>query len=593
MAVVATTFTLIAVFLPTAFMSGTVGRFFVQFGWTASAAVFFSLVAARMLTPMMAAHVLRRPSPGHAHREPAWVGRYVRWADWCLRHRSLTLLVAVTLVAGGVLLAKSLPGSFIPPDDNALTQVTLTLPPGSKLADTAAAAERARATVQANAHVKSVFAAVGTRAEGGSPNVQTAVLTLGLDDRAARPGIRKQQIERQLREALEVLPGLRVSVGMKESRDAYEFSLAGDDGRVLVQHARQVAGEIRAISGIGAIEVKSGLLRPELLVRPDFSRAADLGVSASAIADTLRVATMGDYAEDLAKLSLGARQVPVVVRLADTAREDLETLKRLPVPGARGPVPLASVASVEWRSGPLEITRRDQLRNIDFAVALHGRPLGEIEARVQALPSLRQLPPGIQQAALGDAEDMSELGTGFGMAMLAGVLCIYMVLVLLLKDFVQPVTLLVALVLSVPGAFLALFVTQSSLSLPAMIGLVMLMGIATKNSILIVDYIIIARRQHGLDLGDAILDACRKRVRPIVMTTIAMGAGMVPVVSGMAGDPTFRAPMAIVVIGGLITSTVLSLFVVPVCYSCVDAVCDGLRMRLQKRPSPADFPEAS
>ncbi len=261
-----------------------------------------------------------------------------------------------------------------------------------------------------------------------------------------------------------------------------------------------------------------------------------------------------------------------MVRLADAAREDMATLKRLPVPGANGPVPLESVAFFEWSSGPSEITRHDRLRNVNFEVSLQGQPLGEIEQAVQALPSLRQLPRGVFQTAEGDAEEMEELASSFGIAMLTGVLCIYMLLVLLLKDFMQPVTILVALVLSVPGAFLALFLTQTPVSLPAMIGLIMLMGIATKNSILLVDYIIIARRVHGLERVDAIIDACKKRVRPIVMTTIAMGAGMMPIALGWAGDPSFRAPMAFVVIGGLLTSTLLSLLVIPVVYSYVDDI---------------------
>jgi predicted RND superfamily exporter protein len=193
-----------------------------------------------------------------------------------------------------------------------------------------------------------------------------------------------------------------------------------------------------------------------------------------------------------------------------------------------------------------------------------------VEKQALALPSLKTLPPGILQTTVGDAEAMAELFESFALAMLTGVLCIYVVLVLLFKDFVQPVTILAALVLSVPGAFLALFVTQTALSMPSMIGLIMLMGIATKNSILLIDYVVLARREHGLDRWHALLDACRKRARPIVMTTVAMGAGMMPIAIGLGTDPSFRAPMAIVVIGGLITSTFLSLLVIPVVFTYVD-----------------------
>jgi multidrug efflux pump subunit AcrB len=276
----------------------------------------------------------------------------------------------------------------------------------------------------------------------------------------------------------------------------------------------------------------------------------------------------------------------VVVRLPAQARTDLDLLRQLPVPGARGPVPLGSVATLELSSGPAQIDRYDRQRNVNIEVELNQRPLGEVEAQVLALPSLKNLPPGVIQTTIGDAEAMAELFQSFGLAMLTGVLCIYVVLVLLFKDFVQPATILGALVLSVPGAFLALFVTHTAISMPSMIGLIMLMGIATKNSILLVDYVILAQRELGLARREAVLDACRKRARPIVMTTIAMAAGMMPIALGWGVDPSFRAPMAIVVIGGLITSTFLSLLVIPVLYTLVD---DLIRLagRLRRRARPA------
>lgn len=582
LAVIATTFALIAVFLPTAFMRGTVGMFFVQFGWTAAIAVFFSLVVARMLTPMMAAYLLRAPQAHSAH-EPPWLGTYLTWAGWCLRHRAWVVAGAAVFFAAGLWLAATLPGTFMPPDDDAQTQVTLTLPPGSKLRDTLVLAERARSILQKNDHVKMVYTAIGSGSSGAGPsesvgtsgaNVRTAVLTIKLTPRHDRSGLRKQKIEGQLRDALARLPGVRIKVGMGGSSENYVLVLAGPDSRVLAQHAQQVARELRSIPGIGAVTSSASLVRPELVVRPDFARAADLGVTSAAIAETLRVATTGDYDQELAKLNLNERQVPVVVRLTDAARDDVATIKRLPVPGARGAVALENVATLEIASGPAEIARYDRLRNVNIEIELNGRELGSVEQAALALPSLRKLPPGVVQTAAGDAEVMGELASGFALAMLTGILCIYMVLVLLLKDFVQPVSILAALVLSVPGAFLALFITGTALSMPSMIGLIMLMGIATKNSILLIDYIIIARRDHGLNRLEAIIDACRKRARPIVMTTIAMGAGMLPIALGWGADPSFRAPMAIVVIGGLITSTFLSLLVIPVVYSYVD---DGVQ----------------
>ncbi len=590
LAVIATTFTLIAVFLPTAFMGGIPGKFFVQFGWTAAIAVFFSLVVARMLTPMMAAYLLK--GKAHAQPEPGWMAPYLNWARLCLKHRWLTMLAVVVFFVGSIMAAGTLPASFIPPDDLSQTQVSLALPPGATLAQTTRVAEQARKIVQANPHVKLVYTAIGGGNTGGDPfaprgggEVRKATLTLNLTHRKDRPGVRKQQIEADLSRALEALPGARVNVGFGGSAEKYQLVLAGEDGPALLAHAEKVAQDLRTIPGIGTVTSTSALVRPELVVRPNAARAADLGVSTAVIGDTLRVATLGDYDQALPKLNLSQRQVPVVVRLPAEAREDVDLIARLPVPGARGPVTLGNVADIRLDSGPAQIDRFDRQRNVNFEIGLNGMPLGEVEKKAMALPSLARLPAGITHAAVGDAEAMAELFKSFGLAMLIGVLCIYGVLVLLFKGFVQPVTILAALVLSVPGAIAALVITRTALSMPSMIGLIMLMGIATKNSILLVDYVLIARNEMGLSRFDAIIDGCRKRARPIIMTTIAMGAGMMPIALGWGVDPSFRAPMAIVVIGGLITSTFLSLLVIPVVFSLVDDLI-GLTGRWVGRRPP-------
>ena len=402
-----------------------------------------------------------------------------------------------------------------------------------------------------------------------------------------------------MRRVVEALPGARVRVGM--GGEKYQLVLASEDGQVLAAHAGKVERELRTIPGIGNVTSSSSLVRPEVTVRPDFARAADLGVTSAAIADTLRIATAGDYDQGLAKLNLSLRQVPVVVKLCSDARQDIELLSRLTVPGAHGPVMLGNVAQLTIGSGPAQIDRYDRLRNINFEIELNGHEMGDVEKQVLALPSLKKLPPGVSQAPVGDAEAMAELFSGFGLAMATGVLCIYIVLVLLFKDFVQPVSILAALVLSIPGAFIGLFITRTALSMPAMIGLIMLMGIATKNSILLVEYVLMARRDLGLDRRRALIDACLKRARPIVMTTIAMGAGMMPIALGMGNDPSFRAPMAIVVIFGLITSTFLSLLVIPVVFSYVDDAMRWLERRLKKghavpdglKPEPGASPSTN
>ena len=594
LAVIATTFTLIAVFLPTAFMGGVPGKFFVQFGWTAAIAVFISLVVARMLTPMMAAYVLKPPKK--EERDSRWVTIYMRWVKAALKHRVVTTLAATVFLVVSFALVPLLPTGFIPPDDLSQTQVTLSLPPGTPFAQTFASAEAAREIVQKNSDVKLVYTAIGGGNTGSDPfapsgaaEANKATLTINLTPRDERHGVSKQAVEAKLREALAVLPGARVKVGLGGSAEKYVLVLAGEDGDVLAAHARTVERELRTIPGIGAVVSTSSLVRPELIVRPDSARAADLGVTSAAIADTLRIATAGDYDQSLPKLNLSQRQVPIVVKLKADARTDLDLLSRLAVPGARGPVMLGNVATLSIDSGPAQIDRYDRQRNINFEIELNGQPLGQVSGAALALPSVKNLPPGVSQATVGDAEAMGELFASFGLAMLTGVLCIYVVLVLLFHDFVQPVTILSALVLSIPGALLALFITHTALSMPSMIGLIMLMGIATKNSILLIEYAVMARRDRGMNRMEALLDACHKRARPIVMTTIAMGAGMMPIALGIGTDPSFRAPMAIVVIGGLITSTFLSLLVIPVLFTFVDDVVQWVG-RLTHRPAAAAQP---
>ena len=578
LAVIATTFTLIAVFLPTAFMSGIAGKFFKQFGWTAALAVFASLVVARVLTPMMAAYLLR-PSTTNTHiREPRWMKVYLRMVHWSLRHRLATLLLSGGFFVGSLALIPLLPQGFLPADDNSQTQVMLELQPGSALVETMAAAEQARAVIMRMPEVRSVYTTIGAGNVGSDPfsatdvaEVRRATLTIQLVGRGERE--KKQTIENRMRNELEMIPAVRTKVGLGSSGEKYVLVLTGDDPHTLQLAARSVERDLRTISGLGNVSSTASLVRPEIVARLDNARATDLGVTSASIGETLRIATLGDYDAALPKLSLEQRQIPIVVRLDDTARRDLSVIERLNVPGARSPVMLAQVATLELAGGPAVIDRYDRARNISFEIELADLPLGKVTEAVHALPSVRDLPRGVRIIEVGDAEIMEELFASFGLAMLTGVLCIFIVLVLLFKDLLHPLTILVALPLSLGGAFVALLAANQSFSMPSLIGLVMLMGIATKNSILLVEYAIVAQRDQGLGRLDALIGACHKRVRPIVMTSIAMGAGMLPIAASWgAADPSFRSPMAISVIGGLITSTLLSLLVIPVVYDLLEDV---------------------
>ncbi|MFZ3193158.1 MAG: efflux RND transporter permease subunit [Moraxellaceae bacterium] len=627
LAVIATTFTLIAVFLPTAFMSGIAGKFFVQFGWTAALAVFASLIVARLLTPMMSAYILKpwvaaKSKPAlnqptttgsatgldlqktteqsqaatlaHEHADDGRLTRwYMRTVAWCLHHRGLTMLGAIGFFVGSVMLIPLLPTGFLPPADTGQTQVRLELPPGSRFTDTLATAEYARQLIEDHPEITSIYTAIGGGAAGSDPfmgsggeDVRKATLTIQTTDRRARTAS-LQDIEASLRERLAGVAGARLQVGLQGNGNIYQLALTGEDPQVLTDTARNLERELRSIPKLGAITSSAALTRPEVVIRPDFAKAADLGITAAAIAETLRIATVGDFDQNLSKLNLTQRQVPIVIKLPMSARQDLEFIKRLRVAGSRGAVTLETIAEVRLDSGPAQIDRFNRSRNINFSIELNDQPLGDVAKQVDQLQTLQNLPPTVTRTNLGDAEVMGELFASFGLAMLTGVLCIYVVLVLLFKDFLQPVTILIALPLSLGGAFVLLLLTGSSFSMPSLIGLIMLMGIATKNSILLVDYAIIGRHEQHLPRYEAVLNACHKRAQPIIMTTLAMGAGMLPVAMGFgAADPSFRSPMAISVIGGLITSTFLSLLVIPVVYTLVDDLQRGLGwVRRKARPA--------
>jgi hydrophobe/amphiphile efflux-1 (HAE1) family protein len=589
LAVIATTMTLVAVFLPTAFMGGIPGKFFKQFGITAAVAVLTSLLVARLLTPMMSAYFLK-PHPTH-HGESKLKTRYLGWMQWCLKHRKTTMLFALLFFIGSLALVPLLPKGFLPAADRNQTAVKLELAPGSTIDDTIAVAQQARALLTPIDDIVSIFTAVGISTgrgpfgEGASSDVRKATLTITLKHRNDRP--RSQaEVENEMRERLKALPGARVSVGLGGAGEKFQLVLQGEDTELLMQTSRTVEKELRTLSGIGNITSSASLQRPEIHIVPDFARAADLGVTSSALANAIRVATAGDYEVKLPKLNLPQRQIPVRVRLQEDVRQDVEAIKQIRIPANSGEVPLYAIADIRLDSGPSQIDRLDRKRNVGIDVELAGKQLGDVQQQIDQLPTLQQLPPGISQPASGDVERMKELFGSFGYAMLVGILCIYIVLVLLFHDFLQPVTILAALPLSVGGAFLGLVITHNAFSMPAIIGLLMLMGIVSKNSILLVEYTIKARRE-GKARFDALVDACRKRVQPIIMTTIAMGAGMTPVAMGIGAEPSFRAPMAIAVIGGLLTSTFLSLLVIPVVFTYVDDFLQLLK-RMFTRVSQAE-----
>jgi len=572
LAVIATTFTLVAVFLPTAFLNGIPGKFFKQFGWTAALAVMASLLVARLLTPVMAAFMMK---PQAEHPAPSWMPHYLKAIRYCLKNRTVTMLSALALMVLSVMMIPLLPVGFMPADDNSQTQVRLELPPGATLQETTEKSELARNMLMQLPEVEQIYTNIGAGQIGedafaglGKSDVRHATLTIKLQPRGQRP--KKQIIETKIRATIQPITGVRTKVGLGASGEKYHIALNGEQPDKLLKTARQLERQLRTIPGIGSISSSATLERQEIVAKPDLQRAADLGVTTAAIGETLRIATEGDYEQSLAKLNLEQRQVPIVVKLQSSAKTNLALLGKLTVQGANGPVPLDQVCQLSIENGPAEIARYDRERSIRINIELGEQSLGDVADAVKALPLIQQLPAGISFREIGDAEMMQELFSNFSTAMVTGCLCIYVILVLLFKSFLQPITLLVALPLSLCGAFTALLLGGQAFSMPSLIGLVMLLGIVCKNSILIVEYIVQAQ-QDGVQRYEAIIDACQKRARPILMTTIAMMAGMLPVALSFGNaDTSFRSPMAITVIGGLFTSTLLSLLVIPVTYSLID-----------------------
>jgi multidrug efflux pump subunit AcrB len=331
--------------------------------------------------------------------------------------------------------------------------------------------------------------------------------------------------------------------------------------------------------------------RPEILIRPHLDLASQLGVTVASLSETIRIATLGELDQNSAKFSLADRQVPIRVSLSEDSRKDLATLENLPVPtAAGGAVPLKAVADITFGEGPTRVRRYNQARRLSIVADLNGVELGTAMDKIKALPALKNLPAGVHQVDVGQAKYMNELMTNFEIAMVTGILMVFAVLVLLFARVLQPVTILSSLLLSFGGAVAALMITGNALSLGAMIGFLMLMGIVAKNAILLVDFAIEEMRA-GKDRLTAILEATHKRARPIVMTTVAMVAGMMPVAIGLGGDTAFRQPMAVAVIGGLITSTALTLLIVPAGFTVIDDIERWLAPKfgrvLTAQPPPA------
>ncbi|WP_417417803.1 efflux RND transporter permease subunit [Hoeflea sp.] len=598
LAVIATTFTIIAVFVPVSFMPGIPGQYFIQFGMTVAVAVMFSLLVARLITPMMAAYLMR---DSDAHEEKEGGGAVMRGYTWLisktLRWRYTTLFAAIGSLVVAVYFLGQVPGSFLPPEDVSRVSISVELPPGATLEDTDRTTEAMRQIIAGVDNVENVFILGGTSPKG-EVDIRRASVSVLLEkiehsivkkvvnglagavpfvsDSLPRMEVlgrtrTQAEIEAEIFEKLAVIPDIRAyKLNDRGERDL-TYNVISNDDAAIDRAVAILEPKLKAENVLSSVSVSGSLPRPEVQIRPRLEEAARLGITTAQIAETVRVATIGDVDAALAKISLDNRQIPIRVQLAPVYRTDIDRIGNLRLATSKGvSVPLKTVADVVITQGPSTITRFNRQRQATLGASLPiGVPLDTAKNRFNEIVQTTELPAGVQVLEAGDAEVQAEMQESFLNAMLMGLMLVLTVLILLFKDVIQPFTILFSLPLAIGGVAAGLILTNNAMSMPVLIGILMLMGIVTKNAILLVDFAVELIRT-GRERVGAMIEAGQKRARPIVMTSIAMSAGMLPSALGVGEGGSFRAPMAIAVIGGIIVSTVLSLVVVPSFFLIMD-----------------------
>lgn len=579
LAVVATTFSIVAVFLPVGLMPGVAGQFFKNFGLTVVASVLMSLAVARMITPMIAAYFLK--SDGMAeHGEAGWIDRYMKILRWSLGHRRWMMGIGAAALGLTIALLIVLPKQFFPDGNTDFSRVRIEMVPGTTLERTREVANEAAAIIEKQPEVKTALQSVR---EGGA----SMFITLH-EDRART----SQQFEEDLTPLLTKIADARVTFqangpgggGGGSGRDV-SVMLSGSDPKMLDRTAATLVEQMKTLPELRAPRISADLQRPELIITPRNDLASQLGVSTLALSQTIRVATLGDIDQNSAKFSLSDRQIPIRVMLAKESRQDLDVIRNLPVPLASGgSVPLSRVADISFGAGPTSVQRRNQNFRIfigaDFAPGIVS---SVADAKINNLPVMKNLPTGVSRAPFGSQEWEQEMQRDFLVALISGTLLVFAVLVLLYHRFMSPLVNMGSLLLAPLGGLIALGLVGQPISMPVFIGILMLFGIVAKNSILLIDFAI-EEMARGVPKFQAIMEAGHKRAQPIVMTTVAMTAGMVPTALSVGGDGQWRSPMGTVVIGGLIVSTLLTLLIVPAGFSLADGfekrVGPWLRTRL-------------
>ena len=566
LAVVATTATIVVVFTPVSFMGGIPGQYFKEFGLTVAVSVIFSLIVARLLTPLLSAYFLK--PRGHGAPKRPLGGLYRKTLDWAMTHRWIAAGLGGLIFVGSIMLLGTRPTGFTPVGDPGYVYLNMLGPPGATRADMITDVTRTTNMLLAQPDVERVYAQVGV----GSGSSEGQDLNNGVFTVILKPhrSLSTDAFKRHIRPLLRQIPDVRLTTQGGYGSSDVEMVLSSQDGVALEHTQLELMREMRTVPSVSDVRPSPMPSGPELVVRPKADEAARLGVTSDALAQVLRIATIGDIDANVSKFSEGERRIPIRVRLPQEDRTSLAVLGQLQVPTAGGgSTPLASVADLSFEAGPARIQRYGRERRASVQADLNGASLGTALKAIGALPILKHLPPSVHQPSTGDAEQLAEVIGGFTGAIISGVGLIYAVLILLFRSFFKPLIIMGALPLSLAGTAVALTLTGLEIDMPVFIGLLMLMGITAKNSILLVEFAIEDERA-GQSRWEALHNACRERARPIVMTTVAMVAGMLPTALGLGQGSEFRKPMAIAVIGGLIGSTALSLVLVPVIYLFVD-----------------------
>ncbi|TAD77559.1 MAG: efflux RND transporter permease subunit [Oscillatoriales cyanobacterium] len=585
----ATAGTLIGVFLPVAFMGGIPGQFFQPFGVTVAVSTVFSTTVACTVTPMMSAYLLKpkteRAKLAEEQSTTDQPGPYRRMLIWALRHRVATLGIAIAFFIASLQLLPFIPTGLFSSGDTGLSTVSIDMPPGTPLAETVDVMGRANNLLKANPAVDRILFAAEKNTQA------TGYVNLKPEDQR---NVTQREFEQQMREQFKAIAGARVTFQSLQSRGGtsrdLRIVLKSENPELLTQTANNLERQMRGLTGLVEVSSSASLVKPEIAIIPDIQRATDLGVSVQSISRTATLATIGDNESSLAKFNLSDRQIPIWVKVAPQFRTNVETLENLRVPRRDGTlIPLASVADIRLVSGPAQINRYNRARQVTIDANLQGISLGTALEQVRALPAMNPLPAGVAEEPAGDAKIMRDIFGRFLSALGLGVLSIYGVLVLLYNSFLYPIGILAALPLATGGTFLGLLIMQKELGLFALIGIVLLMGLVTKNAILLVDFALEAERQ-GLPQSKAVIESGVARLRPILMTSVSTVVGLLPLALGLGAGAEERSPMAVAVIGGFTTSTLLTLLVVPVLFTYVDNLQHwfkqlvGLEPRRRRQP---------